>query len=311
MWAHPRRVPVRVAQDDGRLHRPHARGVCRRRRRPAPQDRLDRPQEPRRRLAVRRCGRARRRADVAAVPQEGRRRHRAGRVDAQGARRHSARAPRRHLHHVRRPVRRAVHASRADATSTWATRCTSGLFVCSHNPKVPETAVFSNVRIVVPPKAGWTPYRDYIGSNLEIMTVATGARTVLHTSPISLQAPNWTTDGKALIYNSAGKLYRFDLATRAVTEINTGFATRNNNDHVLSFDGTHAGHQPSQRRRQRPVGHLHAARRRRHAEAHHRQLARRTSTAGRRTASGSSTPACATARSTSTRSRRTAATRSG
>ncbi len=71
-----------------------------------------------------------------------------------------------------------------------------GLFVCSHNPKVQETAVFSNVRIVVPPKAGWTPYRDYIGSNLEIMTVATGARTVLHTSPISLQAPNWTTDGK-------------------------------------------------------------------------------------------------------------------
>ena len=81
-----------------------------------------------------------------------------------------------------------------------------GLFVCSHNPKVQETAVFSNVRIVVPPKAGWTPYRDYIGSNLEIMTVATGARTVLHTSPISLQAPNWTTDGKELIYNSAGKL---------------------------------------------------------------------------------------------------------
>ena len=116
-----------------------------------------------------------------------------------------------------------------------------GLFVCSHNPKVQEQAVFSNVRIVVPPKAGWTPYRDYIGSNLEIMTVASGARTVLHTVPISLQAPNWTTDGKELIYNSAGKLHRFDLATRAVTEMNTGFATRNNNDHVLSFDGTLIG----------------------------------------------------------------------
>jgi TolB protein len=115
------------------------------------------------------------------------------------------------------------------------------LFVCSHNPKVQETAVFSNVRIVVPPKAGWTPYRDYIGSNLEIMTVATGARTVLHTSPISLQAPNWTTDGKELIYNSAGKLFRLELATRAVTEMNTGFATRNNNDHVLSFDGSLMG----------------------------------------------------------------------
>ena len=116
-----------------------------------------------------------------------------------------------------------------------------GLFVCAHNPKVQEKAVFSNVRIDVPPKTGWTPYRDYIGSNLEIMTVATGARTVLHTSPISIQAPNWTTDGKELIYNSTGKLFRFNLATRAVTEMNTGFATRNNNDHVLSFDGTMLG----------------------------------------------------------------------
>jgi Tol biopolymer transport system component len=95
-----------------------------------------------------------------------------------------------------------------------------GLFICSHNPKVEETAVFSNVRIDVPPKAGWTPYRDYIGSNLEVMDVATGARTVVHTSPISIQAPNWTPDGKTLIFNGSGKLWRFDLATRAVTEMN-------------------------------------------------------------------------------------------
>ena len=60
--------------------------------------------------------------------------------------------------------------------------------------------------------------------------------------PISLQAPNWTADGKALIYNSDGRLYRFDLATEdAASAIDTGFATRNNNDHVLSFDGTMLG----------------------------------------------------------------------
>ena len=29
-----------------------------------------------------------------------------------------------------------------------------GLFVCSHNAEVTETATFSNVRIVVPPKDG-------------------------------------------------------------------------------------------------------------------------------------------------------------
>ena len=116
-----------------------------------------------------------------------------------------------------------------------------GLFACSHNAAVKETATFTNVRIVVPPKAGWVPYRDYIGSNLEVMDVATGARTVQHTSPISIQAPNWTTDGKRLVFNGSGRLWSLDLATRVVSGLDTGTATRNNNDHVFSFDGTLLG----------------------------------------------------------------------
>jgi TolB protein len=116
-----------------------------------------------------------------------------------------------------------------------------GLFVCSHNATVSESAVFHNVRIVVPPKTGWVPYRDYIGSNVELMTIDDGHRTVVHTSPVSIQAPNWTKDGRSLIYNSAGRLYRFDLASRRESPIDTGSATANNNDHVLSFDGTMLG----------------------------------------------------------------------
>ncbi len=85
------------------------------------------------------------------------------------------------------------------------------------------------------------PYRDYIGSNLEVMDVATGARTVVHTSPISIQAPNWTLDGTSLVFNGSGKLWTLDLASRAVAELNTGRAMRNNNDHVFSFDGTMLG----------------------------------------------------------------------
>jgi TolB protein len=116
-----------------------------------------------------------------------------------------------------------------------------GLFVCSHNPEVSETAVFSNVRIVVPPEDGWQPYRDYIGSHLEVMTVDDGRRTVLHTAPDSFQAPNWTTDGRTLIYNHNGLLKRFDLTSNTVSDLDTGFADRNNNDHVLSFDGRMLG----------------------------------------------------------------------
>jgi len=112
-----------------------------------------------------------------------------------------------------------------------------GLFVCSHNKDVTEKAVFSNVRITVPAKDNFVPYRDYIGSNLEVMDVATGKRKIVYNVADSLQAPNWTKDGRALIYNRNGRLYRFDLAKKAPAPIDTGFAINNNNDHVLSFDG--------------------------------------------------------------------------
>lgn len=112
-----------------------------------------------------------------------------------------------------------------------------GLFVCSHNQDVVEKAVFRDVRITVPARDNFVPYREYIGSNLEVMDVATGTRRILYQAPDSLQAPNWTKDGRALIYNSNGRLYRFDLAKKTPVAIDTGFATNNNNDHVLSFDG--------------------------------------------------------------------------
>lgn len=111
-----------------------------------------------------------------------------------------------------------------------------GLFVCSHNANVSETAVFNNVRIVVPagPKDG---YGHYIGSDIQILNVETGNSRIIYQSPLSLQAPNWTKDGKYLIYNSNDLLYKFDLKTNTPVVLNTGVAVHNNNDHVLSFDG--------------------------------------------------------------------------
>ncbi len=115
----------------------------------------------------------------------------------------------------------------------------AGLFICSHVEDVLETAVFSNVRIIIPVNPDYRPYRDYIGSHLEVMDVATGHRKILYSIPTSIQAPNWTKDGKHLIYNSsAGLLYKYALADGKITELNTGEARSNNNDHVISFDGT-------------------------------------------------------------------------
>jgi len=113
---------------------------------------------------------------------------------------------------------------------------------------VVERAVFRDVRLTRPVRDGFQPYRDYIGSRLEVLDVETGRRTLLDASAQPFEAPNWTRDGAALVYNTSGadparrgRLYRFDLATRRSTPIDSGFATRNNNDHVLSFDGRMLG----------------------------------------------------------------------
>ena len=111
-----------------------------------------------------------------------------------------------------------------------------GLFVCSHNPNVSETALFNNVRIVVP-AAPANGYGNYIGSDIQILDLETLNTRIIYQSPLSLQAPNWTRDGKYLIYNSNDLLYKFNLKTNTPALLNTGVAIHNTNDHVLSFDG--------------------------------------------------------------------------
>ena len=114
-----------------------------------------------------------------------------------------------------------------------------GLFVGSHNADVLETGVFSNVSITVPYKGDADNTTQMtLGSNLEVLEIASGKRSVLYSVPYSIQAPNWTPDGKDLIYNDyKGLVYRFDLNTKKEAQINTGSVTKNNNDHVISFDG--------------------------------------------------------------------------
>ncbi|MBR1565619.1 MAG: PD40 domain-containing protein, partial [Oscillospiraceae bacterium] len=53
-----------------------------------------------------------------------------------------------------------------------------------------------------------------------------------------IEAPNWSKDGKYLVYNSEGRIFRFDLETKESIEIPTGFVNACNNDHVLSPDGS-------------------------------------------------------------------------
>ena len=118
-----------------------------------------------------------------------------------------------------------------------------GLFVGSHNADVIETGVFRDVRITVPFN-GEADNRTQmtLGSNLELMDVASGDRQIIYTVPYSIQAPNFTNDGKSLIFNgSDGLIYNFDLNSHTPKLVNTGNVKSNNNDHVLSFDGKTIG----------------------------------------------------------------------
>jgi len=118
-----------------------------------------------------------------------------------------------------------------------------GLFVGSHNSDVLETGVFSNVSITVPyPGESDQRTQMTLGSRLEVLDIASGHREVIYKVPYSIQAPNWTPDGKSLIFNDAkGTIYTFDLATRTPEALKTGTVTNNNNDHVISFDGKMLG----------------------------------------------------------------------
>ena len=123
----------------------------------------------------------------------------------------------------------------------------AGLFVCSHTATAAETAVFRDVRMIHPAARDFVPYHDFIGSVLEILNVAGGRLEKIYSARQPFEAPNWTADGKALIYNISGRaegwgrLCRFDLATKERTILDTGAAINNNNDHVLSFSGDMLG----------------------------------------------------------------------
>lgn len=114
----------------------------------------------------------------------------------------------------------------------------AGIYVCAHNPEVIEKAIYRNVRIIKPAPEDLVQYQQYLGSRMEVLDIDTGIRKVLFESEHSIQAPNWTIDGKKLIYNSNGYLYNYYFDSGEITQLNTGFATNNNNDHVLSFDGS-------------------------------------------------------------------------
>jgi TolB protein len=116
-----------------------------------------------------------------------------------------------------------------------------GIYICAHDNTLVEKGIFRNVRLIRPAAPGFRPYRDYIGSDIELLDVNTGVRKTIFRAEDSVQAPNWTPDGRRLVYNHNGRMFSFDLSTGQPAPINTGAQVHCNNDHTLSFDGTMLG----------------------------------------------------------------------
>lgn len=77
---------------------------------------------------------------------------------------------------------------------------------------------------------------------LEIYDTEAKTRTAVATFDHTIEAPNWTPDGKTLIFNSGGLLYKIPVDGSAEpVKIETGRVANCNNDHCLTFDGKMIG----------------------------------------------------------------------
>ncbi|MCU1257907.1 MAG: Periplasmic component of the Tol biopolymer transport system-like protein [Bryobacterales bacterium] len=109
-----------------------------------------------------------------------------------------------------------------------------GLAIGSHDANVLETAVFSNVK--VEPLAAQT--RPRYASKISIYDLRDKSVRVVYKTNETFEAPNWSADGKYLLSNSRGRLFRIPLdGSPEPVAIDLDPTLRCNNDHGFSPDG--------------------------------------------------------------------------
>jgi TolB protein len=117
-----------------------------------------------------------------------------------------------------------------------------GIGVCSHDANILETAVFSNVRLEQGPPA---PPQQRYRSSIMVYDLSTKSSKVVYKADTVIEAPNWSHDGKFLLVNTGGDLYRLPLETSGeakLEKIDLGAGGyRCNNDKAFSWDGKMLG----------------------------------------------------------------------
>jgi hypothetical protein len=111
----------------------------------------------------------------------------------------------------------------------------AGIAVGAHNDANLETALISNV--VLTSRTAEANAKRVQETSLETLVIATGERKIIYRDRSKFEAPNWSRDGKLLYFNRAGGIWTLPVTGGTPTQISTGLALNNNNDHGLSFDG--------------------------------------------------------------------------
>jgi TolB protein len=113
-----------------------------------------------------------------------------------------------------------------------------GLGVCSHNKDAVERAMFANVELKsVGPAAAEAKVVLY--SSLQTIAIDPNARvaTVVLTERNRIEAPNWTRDGKSLVFTREGKLWTIPVEGGEAKAIDIGDVGGCTGRHGLSPDG--------------------------------------------------------------------------
>jgi Tol biopolymer transport system component len=123
----------------------------------------------------------------------------------------------------------------------------AGLFSHSLNEKEASTIKVWNVRIDKPVPYTYHPNpivqktlstkETVFSCRLEIIDAFTGERNIIYEATHRFEAPNWMPDGKKLLFNDGGLLYKIPISGGALEKLNTDQVNKNNNDHGISFDG--------------------------------------------------------------------------
>src|SRR5215470_10469114 len=79
--------------------------------------------------------------------------------------------------------------------------------------------------------------RAPVTSHITIVSADGSARQVIYSSSDTFEAPNWSPDGKYLLLNSQGKLWRMPVSGGEPVTVPLGVVKGVNNDHGISPDG--------------------------------------------------------------------------